>query len=217
MRKISFLQISILIFCLCVTGALAYWKPESQVNNRTTTLVQGLAQIGNWQKAAAFPLDPIIIEELKLDDYVFQTYSRNRSEGVNLYVGYYYSSVKVGAAHDPMVCFPGQGWHVSESERQRLEFQDNQPYQLNYSSLVAEKEGKKELVFYWYQAGSESAAGPFMQKLMLLRSKFLGNSENNAFVRVSTSLNDGNMGEGQKRLFSFVQDFYPVFVKYVEE
>jgi len=215
MRKINLTQITILILCLCVTGALAYWKPESQIQNRTTTLVQSLARIGDWQKTAVSPLDPIIVDELKLDDYVFQTYSQD-SDSVDLYVGYYFSSMKVGAAHDPMVCFPGQGWHVTNSERDRLDFNDERNYQLNYASLLAEKEDKMELVFYWYQAGSESTAGTFMQKLMLLRSKFLRRSENNAFVRVSTSLIDGNMEAGRKRLHAFMQDFYPVFVKYVE-
>lgn len=212
----SSLQILVLILCLCATGALAYWKPESQIHNRTTKLVQTLARVGDWQKTAVTPLDPIIVEELKLDDYVFQTYSRNDMH-VDLYVGYYYSSLKVGAAHDPLVCFPGQGWHVSDSESHRLAFSGDRSYELNYSSLLARKEGKRELVFYWYQAGAHSTPGPFLQKLLLLRSKFLKRSENNAFVRISTSLKDESREAGKRRLIAFMDDFYPEFVNYVEQ
>ena len=216
MRKISSIQIALLIFCLCVTGALAYLRPESVALNRTPGLVRALDRVDHWQKTAVVPLDPIIVEELKLDDYVFQSYVSNARE-VDLYVGYYYISGKVGAAHDPIVCFPGQGWHVSASRKHSLKFHADPAYQINYSSLIAEKNERKELVFYWYQAGSKTSAGPFMQKLLLLQSKLLNRGESNAFVRVSTTLQDETVEQGRERLAAFMRNFYPVFLDYIEE
>lgn len=216
MRKVSSLQILVLFLCLVVTGVLVYLKPESQIRNRHTKLVQTLARIGDWQKTAVYPLDPIIVEELKLDDYVYQVYSRDDMH-VELYVGYYYSSMKVGAAHSPLVCYPGQGWLLSDSESHRLTVSGERSYALNYSSLLAENKGRRDLVFYWYQAGVFSTPGTFLQKLLLLRSKFFERNENNAFVRISTTLNRESPEAGRRRLIAFMKDFYPEFMSYVEQ
>ena len=216
MRRVNSLQILVLILCLCVTGTLVYLKPESEIRIRRTKLVQTLASIGDWQQTNVYPLDPIIVEELKLDDYVFQAYSREDMQ-IELYVGYYYSSMKVGAAHSPLVCYPGGGWQVSGRESNRLTVSGDQNLSLNYSSLVAENEGREDLVFYWYQAGVHTTSGTFLQKLLLLRNKFSGSSENNAFVRISTTLNGESLESGQSRLIAFVKDFYPEFVRYVEQ
>jgi EpsI family protein len=214
-RKIGLTQLVVLIVCLWATSVLVYGKPDLQAHNRPTKLVEELSSIADWKKATESQLSPIVVDELKLDDYVFQTYFQS-AKIVDLYVGYYFSSMKVGAAHDPMVCFPGQGWHVTSGKKGQLLIGNEGSYRLNYSTLLAEKEDHKELVIYWYQAGGESAAGPFMQKLLLLRSKFMRNSQNNAFVRISTNLKDDNSELGRERLFAFIEDFYPIFVDYVE-
>ena len=52
---------------------------------------------------------------------------------------------------------------------------------------------------------------------LLLRSKYLEGNENNAFVRVSTTLNDESLEAGQRRFIAFMEDFYPEFVTYIEE
>jgi EpsI family protein len=214
-RKVNYAQIIALILCLGFTGYLIYLRPTTQIQNRKAALVQTLSHIDNWQKVSVSPLDPIIVEELKLDEYVFQNYAQGEDK-IDLYVGYYYSSTKVGAAHDPLVCFPGQGWHVSDHHKSSLNVTGEKGYKINFSTLLAGKNDEKELVFYWYQAGSQATSGPLMQKLMLLRSKFLRRGENNAFVRVSTTLKNESAQQGQKRILNFIKDFYPPFLKYVE-
>ncbi|MEZ4600280.1 MAG: EpsI family protein [Syntrophotaleaceae bacterium] len=209
------LQIKILIACLCLTGVLVYLRPEFQAGVPKTSLIQSLAVIPNWQRTSVSALDPILIQELQLDDYVFQSYSQGKRK-VFLYIGLYYSSAKVGASHDPLVCFPGQGWQVSEVKKGHFLISGDPEFEVRFSQLQAKKNTERELVYYWYQAGRGSTSGPLAQKLMLLHSKIMHRAERNAFVRVSTSLGDETLTEGQKSLTSFIQDFYPVFVKHLE-
>ena len=145
MRKISTIQIVALIFCLGVTGAFTYLRPVASIQNRKAALAQTLSHIGNWQTVSVSPLDSIIAEELKLDDYVFQNYAQG-DEKIDLYVGYYYHSVKVGAAHDPLVCFPGQGWQVSDFHKSSLNVAGNDGYKINFSTLLARKDDELSLI-----------------------------------------------------------------------
>jgi len=214
MRKVNPLQIIVLIFCLVLTGILINFKPTSQYHDRKNALVLTLENIENWEKMSVSVLDPIIVEELKLDEYVFQSYIQGEDK-INLYVGYYNSSVKVGAAHDPLVCFPGQGWQVSGNQKKNVEILGKSDFRVKYSTLLAEKNGERELVVYWYQAGKYATPDPLMQKIMLFRSKFFHESEGNAFVRISTSLKNETEQKGQNRILKFINDFYPVFEKYM--
>jgi len=214
MRKVNPLQIIVLIFFLVLTGIFINFKPISRHHDRKNALVQTLENITNWEKVSVSLLDPIIVEELKLDEYVFQSYIQGEDK-INLYVGYYNSSAKVAAAHDPLVCFPGQGWQVSRNQKKVFKIFEKKDYQIKYSTLLAEKNGERELVIYWYQAGEYATPGPLMQKIMLFFSKFIHESENNAFVRISTSLKNETEQEGQKRILKFMNDFYPVFARYM--
>ena len=65
------------------------------------------------------PLGPKIVKALELDDYANQSYSDGK-DTISLYIGYYFTAKKVGAAHDPLVCFPGQGWVVSDTQKDKI-------------------------------------------------------------------------------------------------
>lgn len=203
-----------MLLCLVGTGFLLAWRPVSEDQARSVELSQVLDRIGDWQKVAEVPFDPIIIEELKLDDFLFQSYAR-QGASVELYIGYYYSADKVGAAHDPLVCFPGQGWQISGKGSDRLTLPGAEAGSISYSRIIAEKDEEQTLVLYWFQAGEETAAGTFMQKLHILKNKLRNHNVNNAFVRVSVPLKEISQEEGEERVHQFIADFYPVFRNYL--
>lgn len=215
MQKTNCMKIVVLVLCLALTGVLLYFQPAGNVFNPKSRVEQVLSQIKNWQKVSVSPLDPMVVEELKLDDYVFQTYAQRNCK-VDLYIGYYYSPVKVGAAHDPLVCFPGQGWEVSGKQQKSLQLSNGISNTIKYSLFLAEKKDEKVLVVYWFQAGDKTAPDTFLQKILLLKNKLLNKSQNNAFVRISTPVNEGTLQEGEQRLQEFMKDFYPIFESYIK-
>ena len=212
MRKINIVQIVVLILCLGVTGAIITMRPISHPIYKSIALETELLQLRDRYEMTKNRLSPRIVEELKLDDFVFQTYSKD-GESASLYVGYYFSGKKVGAAHDPQVCYPGQGWKLSHKVTGGYGLDSGK--KIKYSSIIAELEGKKELIFYWFQIDDKTADNTFFQKLILFQKKIMRQGESNAFVRISTSLNDKSQQEAQKYLLKFIDDFYPLFLGYV--
>jgi len=214
-RKINILQLVSLFVCLLFTGILIYLQPNPVQVSHLLPLRQSMANFGDWTLIGERPLDLRIIDELKLDDYVYQGYSQGNQE-VDLYVGYYYSSSKVGAAHDPLVCFPGQGWLLSDKKFGTLNLSNMSVGQLDYSQVVASKEGESLLVIYWFQAGLETASNTFEQKFFTLKNKLFEQRSNNAFVRISTPLKNISIKEGELLLRQFVVNFYPEFYNYLQ-
>lgn len=214
MRQVSHLKIVVLIACLLFTGSLIFMRSHGKAQKYKLPLEQAVSHLGKWRKINSIPLSKKVIRALKLDDYVFQTYTKGAAP-VTLYVGYYRDGTKVGAAHHPLVCFPGEGWNVSNVKNGRLPFFSKGNHDIHYSSFIVEKDGQKELVYYWFQADSFSTDSTFIQKLSLFWQELMKKGQNSAFVRVSTPLNGTEINGANKRIVEFINKFYPVFFRYV--
>jgi len=212
-RKINIIQAIVLILCLAGTGFLVTLKPVSDTTKKSEALSNELLPLSHQYKTSKNRLSLNVIEALNLDDYMFQTYSSG-AVPVTLYVGYYFSGEKIGAAHDPQVCYPGQGWTLSNKKQKTFHLKDGE--KINYSSIIAELDGKKELIVYWFQIDSETADNTLSQKIFLFKNKLFQHGESSAFVRISTPLNDTTLQNAEKSIHNFIEDFYPLFLKYIK-
>ncbi len=213
MGPISKGKILILIVCLGLTSLFVHRQPQAGAVAPETSLNEALGRIDGWRNSGVIPLSSQVVEELDLDDYLFQTFS-NDLGSVTLYVGYYHSAKKVGAAHDPMVCYPGQGWKLSHFQEGESQIKGTGGTIVSYSTMIAEQDGRKELVLYWFQASDQATSGTLAQKVALLKQRLMNGSENNAFVRVSTSLQDRSAEDARALILSFLNNFYPKFFRY---
>jgi EpsI family protein len=195
------------------TSILVYWQPDSKAAQKQLTLAEALSDIEGWRVEGFTELDRVIAESLDLDDYVNHNFS-NGSEIVSLYIGYYLTSKKVGAAHSPLVCFTGQGWVLADAENKSITIGDKK---INYSKMLASIGSRKELLIYWFQAFDRTSPETFSQKLNVLWSKFRNGRTDNAFVRVTVSINDQSVDEAYDTGLKFIEAFYPRFIEFVKE
>jgi EpsI family protein len=187
---------------------------ESTGKHSKEPLQQVFARIKGLQLVNSIPMDSRIAEELKLDDYLFQSYVRDIGQ-VSLYIGYYRSAKKAGAAHDPLVCFQGQGWQITKRESGEYVFIRNPAMRISYSSMIVERQDHRQLIIYWFQANGKANHSTYQQKNALVLDKLFGRNEDNAFVRLSTPIDTDSPEVARKRLFEFIEDFYPEFYRYV--
>ncbi len=160
------------------------------------------------------PLDPRIAKALELDDYVNQSYF-NGHERVFLYIGYYLTTKKVGAAHDPLVCFPGQGWVITNRQKDELTLDSGSGESVSYSTMIAQRGPQKELIIYWFQSYDQTNPDTLSQKITSLWKKLLNQGQDNAFVRISIPLGEKSLSESRQIALKFVQAFYPIFLDFV--
>ena len=208
-RKIAIL-IAITLFA--GTTFFLHSQQEAKPVFKPATLFAKLADVPGWRVSTTIPLDYAIVKVLELDDYIYQQY-QNGNSIVTLYIGYYFSLVKIGSAHDPLVCFPGQGWVLSGRGQKKL----NVPGSLgtiNYATMTASRGVEKNRILYWFQAADVTIADTFGQKIAAFMAKVGGKGGENAFVRMSCSASEGDEGCDQV-MQEFAINFYPLFLQYI--
>lgn len=199
-----------------MTSILIYTRPESKPIKKEIPLNQALADLDGWKARGQIPLDQSITEALELDDYVNQVYT-NKEKQVSLYIGYYLTGEKIGAAHDPLVCFPGQGWVVKSRDKGELILdKELSGDSISYSTMIVEKGDERQLILYWFQSYDITNPDTFSQKLSSLYGKIIKSGEDNAFVRISISLKQEPVSSYKETILEFIKVFYPEFLNYIK-
>ena len=211
-KPVTFVVAIVLFLCVSL---VVYTKPQGKVQVKERQLSSALSQIDNWQLIGKVALLPAVAESLQLDDYLYQNY-RNGNQEVSLYIGYYLTTGKVGVAHDPLVCLPGQGWLVKHRDHGKLSLADGSGHSISYATMVVERNGQKELFLYWFQAYDKAVAGTFSQKITSLTNRLQGLGQDNAFVRLSCTMNNETEQQCRQILTGFIRDFYPLFLQYIQ-
>jgi EpsI family protein len=217
MRAVSLLRLAI-ISALLVVAALLVRLPSEKCPAKTVKepLQQAFANVDEWVVKARFPMETRIVEALMLDDYLFQSFEHGK-DLVTLYIGYYRTAKKVGAAHDPLVCFQGQGWQLKNRQSGNYIITRDPKLNISYSSMIAERQDQRELIVYWFQANGKASANTYSQKYAMFRDRLFSRGEDNAFVRISVPINDEAPDVAAKKIFAFIEDFYPAFYRYVTQ
>ena len=215
LEKLHHNKIIILIICLTLISTLIYWQPSSKAVEKKIPLSHALSDIRGWKSDDSTPLDPKIVKSLKLDDYINQTYS-NGNDTVSLYIGYYLTTKKVGAAHSPLVCFPGQGWILSKFKKGEINLNPELDKSVSYATMMGEKSTEKVLIIYWFQSCDKTNSNTLSQKLTIFWEKISGHGEDNAFVQVSVPIKEQSKQKAFITGANFIKAFYPTFLEYIK-
>jgi len=204
----------VLICILAVACVVVYFPSEVRIDANRTALGDVLRNIPDWKPMEIVPMREEVVRELQLDDYVHRSYT-NARDVVTLYVGYYFSNKKVGAAHDPMVCFPGQGWMPSNLQRGTIALKGLAAGEIRYSSMVVQQDLRRDYILYWFQSFDRSCNNTFAQKITLIWGRLLRRRGDNAFVRIAVNVGQKSPDECRDVAISFVNSFYPVMLSYI--
>ena len=212
MGKSKRIKLMIVILLLGGVSLFIRIKPTITPGKPEIFLSEYLKNIGEWEYVQDIYLSENTIKALDLDDYLHRIY-KSADNYISLYIGYYYSNNKIGAAHSPLVCFPGQGWKYTYKK-------DIIVYAgidtLNIASLLISKGDEKQMVLYWFQAYDKTSSNTILQKINLFLSKIINHSESNAFVRIIIPMNEYISEDKATQIgIEFIRSFYPHFKNYL--
>jgi exosortase D (VPLPA-CTERM-specific) len=191
----------VLIIATVLAGTLISHRSEAVPDrSRFATFP---ATIGGWHGHASL-LDPQVESGLAMEDYVLSDYDKADGKVVNLYVAYYASQRTGESPHSPLVCIPGGGWLITKLER--TSFDAAHPI----NRAIIERNGLKQLVYYWYEERGRSIASEYWSKWYLLFDAITKNRSDGALVRLITAVSPGELEpDADKRLQAFMQDLLP--------
>ena len=217
-RKNYAIRIIIVCLLLLATAAATAYIPLSRSpREKGVSLSQYLGEVGSWSSfKRVAKMDGNIQGALATDDSLFTTYKRGDRE-LDVYIGYYFTSDKIGKPHSPLVCFPGQGWSTSNEKKRTLILGEKDQVLLHVNSIIVQKGENRQLILFWFQAYDRSCANTFSQKIVALWNRIRHGREDNAFIRVSIACDNEDIETSLAEASEFLEVFYPAFLRYVKQ
>jgi len=152
-------------------------------------------------------LEPIILDVLKLDDYMISNFTDSDGQLVNFYVAYYGSQSKGESAHSPRTCIPGGGWVITKISQIALDGIIAGGAPLIVNRIIIQKGDYKQLVYYWFQGRGRNITSEYLVKWYLFWDALTKNRTDGALVRLTTSMPPGeSIDAGDQRIEDFARD-----------
>ncbi len=194
------------MFLMCVTVLIGLLiSNRSEIIPERGRFVTFPATIGEWQGHTSL-LDREVERGLALEDYILSDYSKPDGKAINLYVAYYASQREGESPHSPLVCIPGDGWLITHLERTSYSIGTEQPL----NRAIIERNGSKQIVYYWYEERGRKIASEYWSKWYLLSDAITKNRSDGALVRLITPVFAGELErDADNRLQLFMQDLLP--------
>jgi len=145
------------------------------------------------------------------DSSLLRIYAHGERDRVIVYVGFYHDLATILEVHTPELCYPAQGWRISEvSKSTQGRFRG---HSISAEMIEADKNGTKRLVTWWYNAGSH----PFETRIryvyaMLIMSMITGRTDG-SLVRIESPIDEGGGVAAQARIEEFRKALLPELEK----
>jgi exosortase D (VPLPA-CTERM-specific) len=180
----------VMILSICVLGGVTAYTlsltKEEEIIPQRLSLNHFPLIVGDWF-GKPDSLDGLVLDALKLDDYVIANYSRGDDQ-LNFYVAYYGSQKKGESAHSPRSCIPGGGWIIESIEEVRLGdiYLESNPLFANRT--VIRKGDVRQVVYYWFQQRGRIVTNEYLVKWYIFKDALTANRTDGALVRLSVPL-----------------------------
>jgi exosortase D (VPLPA-CTERM-specific) len=161
--------------------------------------------MGIW-KGAGGQLEQIVLNELKLDDYMIAGYVDGQQHGINFYVAYYASQRKGESAHSPRTCLPGGGWEMKGLADYEVAGATTKDHPLRVNRAIIQMGEHRQLVYYWFQQRGRTITNEYLVKWYIFWDALTRSRTDGALVRLITPLAPGENEEaGDTRLAEFTK------------
>lgn len=213
MQKIKARYI-ISIIIIIVGAALVYafeYNTFYRAQDAVSTIKNIPLQIEDWQGKDAFMAENVY-DILETRAIIHRNYQSSKQKVFLSLV--FYPDTKVDF-HAPEACLGGSGRKVKKSSGMVFFQSNNSPVTLSINQLIYHDRAGKELVYYFYKAGSYLGKNYILLRLSLAKNKLAGHGSSGSLIRISTvdELIDGVSADA--RLKNFIADLYPYLLRYL--
>ena len=162
--------------------------------------------LGPWL-GVDVPLEESVYEILETRAIVHRRYVDSDSDEIFLSL-VHYGEANVGF-HPPEQCLGAQGIPLDRA-RETIRFRTGgSNVQMSVNTLVQDIEGRKSLIYYFYNAGTYSGDNYVHLRLSVALNKLTNHEKGASLVRISTPVENGDTKRARSLLQRFLEDLYP--------
>ena len=184
-------------------------------------------QIGSWKGERAADFNSKILTILGVDEYLNRVYSREDTNPIGLYIGFYQSQRQGDAIHSPLNCLPGAGWRPVSDTEITLTVAASvagaatpvvQSRSISVNRYIIQKGDQKQIVLYWYQSQGRVIASEYWSKVYMVVDAMRTNRTDAAMVRVIvpiSGLSAEAEAAAERSGIDFVKTMFPLLSEYL--
>lgn len=205
----SFRLLLVAAFMLASLGVRAYVsiKPHAPTHEKLAALPKS---ISDYDMKAEAQITDDVQAVLRADDYVLRRYENQNGKMLDVFIAYYEYQRAGESMHSPKNCLPGSGWTPLLNDYVSLgKTPDGKPAMAN--RYVIEKDGRREVVIYWYQANGRVIANEYWGKLYLVTDALRSGRRDGAILRVTAPVERGeSIDTVTNRALDFTRHLLPL-------
>ena len=204
MNNKNFIIVVVIFVMVAVIGLLSYLP--TRFDKSAKVLMSNFPMtVGEWQ-ATDIPLSERDYEILETKNLIMRDYKNTKGNSVYLYIVYSENNRKV--THPPELCLTGGGLTIVDKSSVQL------TNNIRGVKLLMEKGDSRELVVYWFRAGSLNTDSYVKQQLKVVFDLLRGRRTSCALIRLSTAIKE-NGEEALGLIKEFCRPIEPLLAKYV--
>ena len=143
--------------------------------------------IAEWE-GKDISLEENVYEILETRNILCREYGINPQSSADktpVYLTIVYSEDNRKVSHPPEVCYSGSGTEIMDKSELII---DTPLEDMKVSKFIAGKNGKKELVLYWYLAGNEFTTDYIKQQLKIVFKQAQNKKTGGALIKISAPI-----------------------------
>jgi len=200
--KITYMILALLFLSIAIYYTKINYSPKEMEISGIFKLFP--KKIGDWEFKNDAAIDKAIVDYLKPKVFIFKKYQDNK--GNEILVSIVYHENKRWGPHDVETCYKSQGWRLIKNGNMALEKQGLMNDSTRINEFVAEKDGYRELVMYWwFTEDGQQTGSRFIQMIYLIKSGLLNLRSGGGMIRISTPFQLTKKQEARKNLSKFAK------------
>ncbi len=204
----------LLTIVLVVQGGAYYEiRSRSELTPPAAPLALFPAQLGGWQLAKEYTIEPEVQNVLRADDMLSRDYvNLPAAADASLLIAYFKTQRYGQAPHSPRNCLPGAGWEPTESGTMQIAVPERRDPIVVNRYVVARGEDKV-LAIYWYEGRHRVIASEYWAKFWLVMDAIRYRRSDTSLVRVMVPVRDNDTDRATKTGVAFVQSLFPALLR----
>jgi EpsI family protein len=204
----------LLTIVLVVQGGAYYEiRSRSELTPPAAPLALFPAQLGGWQLAKEYTIEPEVRNVLRADDMLSRDYvNLPAAADASLLIAYFKTQRYGQAPHSPRNCLPGAGWEPTESGTMPIAVPERRDPIVVNRYVVARGEDKV-LAIYWYEGRHRVIASEYWAKFWLVMDAIRYRRSDTSLVRVMVPVRDNDTDRATKTGAAFVQSLFPALLR----
>ncbi len=156
-------------------------------------------------------LDPLVMEALKVSDYLLADFIHpDEAAPVNYYISYYDAQRKGESVHSPRACIPGDGWRIESHKQRAVEGVRADGRTQVVNEVLISRGNIRQLVYYWFDQRGRQLVNQWQVKWHLMLDGITSQRTDGSMLRLVTPVRQNeSVEDANQRLERFMRVIVP--------